>query len=51
MTDAEPELTAFQAELRKWETVCNTIRPPQSLGYLTPAEYLASGGTDVYRTY
>jgi transposase InsO family protein len=30
-----------------WETVYNTIRPHQSLGYLTPAEYLASLGIDV----
>ena len=42
MTDAEPELEAFQAGLRAWETVYNTIRPHQALGYLTPAEYLAS---------
>ena len=47
VTDAEPELEAFQAELRAWETVNNTIRPHQALGYLTPAEYLASLGIDV----
>jgi putative transposase len=47
VTDAEPELAAFQVELRAWETVYNTIRPHQSLGYLTPAEYLASVGIDV----
>lgn len=47
ITDAEPELGAFQVELRAWETVYNTIRPHQSLGYLTPAEYLASVGIDV----
>jgi transposase InsO family protein len=51
VTTAEPELEAFQTELRAWETVYNTIRPHQSLGYLTPAEYLASVGIDVYRTY
>jgi hypothetical protein len=51
VTDAEPELAALQLELRAWETVYNTIRPHQSLGYLTPAEYLASVGIDVYRTY
>ena len=33
--------------LRAWETVYNTIRPHQALGYLTPAEYLASVGIDV----
>jgi hypothetical protein len=43
----KPELEAFQVELRAWETVYNTIRPHQSLGYLTPAEYLASLGIDV----
>jgi len=47
VTTAEPELEAFQAELRIWETVYNTIRPHQALGYLTPAEYLASVGIDV----
>jgi transposase InsO family protein len=47
VTDAEPELEAFQIELRAWETVYNTIRPHQALGYLTPAEYLATVGIDV----
>ena len=42
VTDAEPELEAFQVELRAWEAVYNTVRPHQSLGYLTPAEFLAS---------
>lgn len=47
VTVAEPELEAFQAELRVWETVYNTIRPHQALGYRTPAEYLAAIGIDV----
>jgi transposase InsO family protein len=47
LTDAEPDLVSFQTELRAWETVYNTIRPHQSLGYLTPAEYLASVGINV----
>ena len=47
VTTAEPELEAFQIELRAWETVYNTIRPHQSLGYRTPAEYLASVGINV----
>jgi transposase InsO family protein len=47
VTAAEPTLEAFQAELRTWEIVYNTIRPHQALGYLTPAEYLASVGVDV----
>ncbi len=47
VTDAEPDLAAFQVELRAWEIVYNMIRPHQALGYLTPAEYLASVGIDV----
>jgi putative transposase len=47
VTVAEPEIEAFQIELRAWEVVYNTIRPHQALGYLTPAEYLASLRVDV----
>ena len=47
MTDVEPDLASLQVGLRAWETVYNTIRPHQSLGYLTPAEYLASIGIHV----
>jgi putative transposase len=47
VTDAEPELAAFQAELRSWELTYNTIRPHQALGYLTPAEFLRSMGLEV----
>jgi len=47
VTTAEPELEAFQAELLAWEATYNTIRPHQALGYLTPAEYLASLGIEV----
>jgi transposase InsO family protein len=47
ITDAEPELEAFQAELRTWEDTYNRVRPHQALGYLTPAEFLASLGLDV----
>jgi transposase InsO family protein len=47
VTTAEPDLPSLQAELRVWETVYNTIRPHQALGYRTPAEYLASVGIDV----
>ena len=42
VTDAEPELEAFQAGLRAWELVYNTVRPHQALAYLTPSEFLAS---------
>ena len=47
VTTAEPDLESLQAELRAWEIVYNTIRPHQSLGQRTPAEYLASVGIDV----
>jgi transposase InsO family protein len=47
VTSAEPELEAFQAELLAWERTYNTIRPHQALGYLTPAEFLASLGDQV----
>jgi len=47
VTDAEPDLEAFRAGLRAWEATYNRIRPHQALGYLTPAEYLASVGIDV----
>lgn len=47
VTDAEPELEAFQAELLAWEDTYNRVRPHQALGYLTPAEFLASLGIDV----
>jgi transposase InsO family protein len=39
---AEPTLAALVPELHAWETVYNTVRPHQALGYLTPAEFLAS---------
>jgi transposase InsO family protein len=51
ITDAEPTLAGLRPALLAWEAVYNTIRPHQALGYLTPAEYLASIGVDVYRTY
>ena len=47
VTDVEPDLASLQVGLRAWETVYNTIRPHQSLGQRTPAEYLASIGIDV----
>ena len=50
VTDAEATLAALGPALRDWELTYNTIRPHQALGYLTPAEYLASIGIEVYRT-
>jgi len=45
--DASAELEPLRLALAVWETVYNTIRPHQALGYLTPAEYLASVGVEV----
>jgi transposase InsO family protein len=47
VTDAEPTLEQLRLALRTWETTYNTVRPHQALGYLTPAEYLASLGVKV----
>jgi transposase InsO family protein len=38
--DCPWSVTELNQRLRKWEYVYNHIRPHQSLGYLTPAEYL-----------
>lgn len=34
------EIAALNQSLQKWERVYNTIRPHQSLGYLTPQQFL-----------
>lgn len=34
------EISELNAALLKWERVYNTVRPHQSLGYLTPQQYL-----------
>ena len=34
------EITTLNQALKEWERVYNYIRPHQSLGYLTPFEYL-----------
>jgi transposase InsO family protein len=47
VTDAEPDLVGLRPALLDWEAVYNTVRPHQALGYLTPAEYLASIGVEV----
>ncbi|MDP6495713.1 MAG: integrase core domain-containing protein, partial [Dehalococcoidia bacterium] len=36
------EITVLNQALREWERVYNYIRPHQSLGYLTPFEYLSA---------
>jgi transposase InsO family protein len=43
-------IESFRAELRAWEDTYNRVRPHQALGYLTPAEFLASLGIDEQRT-
>ena len=47
VTDVELVPDAIRPALLDWERTYNTIRPHQALGYLTPAEYLASIGIDV----
>jgi len=42
VTDADATISALRPALLDWETTYNTIRPHQALGYLTPAEFLAS---------
>jgi putative transposase len=37
---APPTVAELGAELRQWETIYNTVRPHQALGYLTPKEFL-----------
>jgi len=40
VTEASFELSELNRALLKWEEVYNTIRPHQSLGYLTPQQFL-----------
>jgi transposase InsO family protein len=42
--DGDLELPPLQAALRAWEETYNHVRPHQALGYLTPAEHLATLG-------
>jgi transposase InsO family protein len=39
---ALPTVAGFATELRAWEDIYNTVRPHMALGYLTPAEFLAT---------
>jgi putative transposase len=40
ITDSSFELAELRSELLEWETIYNTVRPHQALGYLTPAKFL-----------
>jgi transposase InsO family protein len=40
LTDSSFELAELRVELSKWERIYNTVRPHQSLGYLTPLTFL-----------
>lgn len=41
-SNAPPTVAGFKADLLAWEHTYNHIRPHQALGYLTPAEFLAT---------
>lgn len=47
VTDVGPALALLRPALRAWEHTYDHVRPHQALGYLTPAEFLASLGIDV----
>lgn len=40
VTDSSFDLAELTEELLEWETVYNTVRPHQALGYLTPLKFL-----------
>lgn len=40
VNDFSLDLEELRKQLRNWENIYNTIRPHQSLGYLTPQEYV-----------
>jgi transposase InsO family protein len=41
LTPTDWSLPQLNRQLRTWETVYNTVRPHQALGYLTPQQFLA----------
>ena len=43
MNDCSLEMAALNRELRQWEKTYNTVRPHQSLGYLTPCNFFSGG--------
>lgn len=40
LTDSSFDLVALNEALRRWEHIYDTVRPHQSLGYLTPYQFL-----------
>jgi putative transposase len=40
VTSYSLEMNKLNRELRHWETIYNTVRPHQALGYLTPLQFL-----------
>jgi len=40
VTPCSLEMKKLNCELRQWEKIYNTVRPHQSLGYLTPQQFL-----------
>ena len=45
------EITPLNQALREWERVYNYVRPHQSLGYLTPFEYLRARNASTNKAY
>ena len=43
VTACSLEMKKLNRELRQWERIYNTVRPHQSLGYLTPQQFLLPG--------
>ncbi len=39
VTDSSFDLAELRQELLEWETIYNTVRPHQALGYLTPLRF------------
>jgi len=49
LTDASFEMDELNKALLKWEYIYNTVRPHQSLGYLTPNKYLEQNFSKMIR--
>lgn len=51
VTDVSFEIEELNQALLKWEYIYNTIRPHQSLGYLTPKKYLEQNFSKIIRRH